>query len=412
MNVFHSTSILLPQNVNYERWSVVACDQYASEPRYWSRVRRKTEGCKSVMHMILPDCDLEKPHIEDTIHYINETMGWYLEQGVFQSYEDAYIYIERRMKNGKVRRGLLGVIDLEAYDYRDQSISLIRPSEKVVEERIDPRVAIRRDAKLEFPHVQLMCDDVRRELIEPFGEIKDQLPLLYDFDLMEGGGHLTGWLVQGEQARAFDQRLARYSEHFAEKYRNVEGVPMLFAVGEGNLSLATAKRCYEQLKSAHPDTDLSNHPARYALVELENIYDPALHVERVHRVVTGTNAKNLLTALQKICAEDGFPVRWCIGSDQGIIYLDCKRGNRAISILQEFLDDYLGEHPGRLEYVSGSNNVEELVWQSHAIGFLMPKAEKEDLFPGLMQDGILPRKSFDLCDPCEMRYYLEGRNIK
>ena len=412
MNIFRSASILLPQNTSYEKWSVVACDQYASEPRYWNRVRRNAEGYRSVMHMILPDAELSKPRVSDNIRYIHETMGWYLNDGVFRQFDDAYVYVERTMPNGKVRAGLVGMIDLEAYDYRDNSVSLIRPSEKTVDERMGPRMEIRRNAKLEFPHVQLLCDDDRRELIEPFAQIRDQLPLLYDFDLMEQGGHLTGWLVQGEQAAAFEARLAHYCDTYYEKYQDLDGIPMLFAVGEGNLSLATAKRCYEEIKSANPNAEYSTNPARYALVELENLYDPALHVERVHRLVTGTSAKALLTKLQSICAPGGFPVQWSIGPERGVLYLDRSRGHRAISVLQDFLDDYLGEHPGKLDYVAGATNLEELSTQPGAIGFLLPKAEKEAMFPELITGGVFPRKSFDLCHPNEMRYYLEGRKLK
>lgn len=412
MNVFRSSTILLPKNVNYEKWSVGACDQYESQPRYWNRVRRNCEGYRSVMHMILPDAELEKPRLNDTIRYVNETMQWYLNDGIFSQYDDAYVYVERRLPNGMVRAGLVGAIDLEAYDYRNDSISLIRPSEKVVEERLPVRVQIRRDAQLEFPHVQLLCDDAERRLLEPFAEIKDRLPLLYDFDLMENGGHLTGWLVQGDEAKAFDDRLEVYASNYYEKYRGVDGVPMLFAVGEGNLSLAAAKKTYEELKSANPNQDYSSLPARYALVELENLYDPALHVERVHRVITGTHAKNLLSKLQQVCAPDGFPVQWVMGGERGMLYLDRKRGRRAITVLQDFLDDYLGEHPGKLDYVVGSDNVEELTWQNGAIGLIVPKAEKENMFPELQSGGIFPRKSFDLCHPNEMRYYLEGRKIK
>ena len=412
MNVFRTSEILLPKDVNYEKWSVGACDQYASQPRYWNRVRRNCEGYRSVMHMILPDAELGKPRLDDTIRYVNETMQWYINDGIFRRFDDAYVYVERRLPNGKVRAGLVGAIDLEAYDYRSESISLIRPSEKVVEERLPCRVKIRRDAQLEFPHVQLLCDDAEKTLIEPFAAEKDRLPLLYDFDLMENGGHITGWLVQGDAARAFDDRLEAYAAHYYEKYQGVSGVPMLFAVGEGNLSLATAKKTYEELKSANPNQDYSALPARYALVELENLYDPALHVERVHRVVKGTNTRNLLYKLQQICSDDGFPVQWVIGEDRGMLYLDRSRGHRAITVLQDFLDDYLGEHPGELDYVVGSDNVEEMTWQNNAIGFIMPKAEKEAMFPELQSGGIFPRKSFDLCDPNEMRYYLEGRRIK
>ena len=207
MNIFKSADILLPQNVEMERWAVIACDQFTSDPVFWSRVRTLAAGVPSAINLILPEADLGSANEEEAVSAINQTMEEYLQKNVFKTYSDAYIYIERTLVDGSVRPGLLGVVDLEAYDYHAGSSSMIRATEKTVLERIPPRQRVRRDAAIELPHVLMLCDDDQMQLIEPIGQCKDSLPKIYDFDLMEQGGHICGWLVQGDVARAFDKRL-------------------------------------------------------------------------------------------------------------------------------------------------------------------------------------------------------------
>lgn len=412
MGIFQAASILLPKSADMARWAVIACDQFTSDPGYWQRVRDYVGQAPSTLHMILPEAELGAPGETEKIERINGTMEDYLASGLFTEYENAYVYVERTLLDGSVRRGLLGVVDLEQYDYKPGSVSPIRATEKTVLERIPPRQRVRRGAGLELPHVLMLCDDKDRQLIEPMTERKKSLPLLYDFDLMEGGGRIRGYLVQGAPARAFEDRLAVYEAGAAKRYEDLKGAPVVFAVGDGNHSLATAKSCYEELKAQNPGADLSDHPARYALVELENIHDEAQRFEPIHRVVTDTDPEELLEALAAWCGPEGHPVTWVAGDRQGTVYLDRARSPLAVGVLQAFLDEYLGTHPGKIDYIHGDEAVRELARPEKAVGFLLPAMEKGDLFRGVVADGVLPRKTFSMGHAQEKRYYLEGRKIK
>ena len=412
MGVFQAASILLPKNTDMARWAVIACDQFTSDPGYWQRVRDYVGQEPSTLHMILPEAELGAPGEPEKIEKIEKTMERYLDSGLFTEYRDAYVYVERTLLNGSIRRGLVGMVDLEDYDYRPGSVSPIRATEKTVLERIPPRQRVRRGASLELPHVLMLCDDKERTLIEPLTGEKESLPILYDFDLMEGGGRIRGYLVQGPAARAFESRLAVYEAGAAARYKDLEGEPVVFAVGDGNHSLATAKSCYEELKARNSGVDWSNHPARYALVELENIHDEAQQFEPIHRVVTGTEPEALLRAMAPWCGPGGHPVTWIAGEKQGTVYLDRARSPLAVGVLQAFLDEYLGANPGKIDYIHGDEAVKELARQEKAVGFLLPGMAKSDLFRGVVADGVLPRKTFSMGHAREKRYYLEGRKIK
>ena len=411
-NCFLPANILLPSGCDMHKWAVIACDQFTSDRAYWERVYATAGDSPSTVHMILPEAELGAPDEDQRIARINRTMQEYLDRGVFEEYENCYVYVERELENGTIRKGLVGMIDLDSYDYNVGSVSAVRATEKTVAERIPPRQRVRRDAPVEFPHVLMLCDDHDKKLIEPVAAKKDTFKKLYDFDLMEGGGHIRGWLVRGEDAESFNAALGDYTAHVGEKYVGLEGVPMVFAVGDGNHSLATAKSCYEELKAAHPGEDLSRHPARWALVELENIHDPAQVFEPIHRVVTGTDVAAMLEALQPWCAEGGFPVKWYAGSESGTLYLDRSRSELAVGVLQGFLDAYLRENAGEIDYIHDDDALISLSKQSGAIGFLLPAMEKSQLFRGVIRDGALPRKTFSMGHSREKRYYLEGRKIK
>ncbi len=412
MSVFSAADILLPREAPFETWSVIACDQFTSQPEYWKRVREYAGVNPTTVNLILPEAELGSPDEEEKIARIRETMRQYEKTGILETYRDSMIYVERTLQNGSIRRGLIGKIDLEAFDYHKGSDSLIRSTEETVLERIPPRMRIRREASMEFPHILLLCDDSEQILIEPVAEMKDTLTKLYDFDLMEGGGHITGWLLDAEAVAAFDVRLTGYAASIGEKYQDLQGVPMLFAMGDGNHSLATAKACYEELKAAHPDEDLSGHPARYALVELENIHDDSLVFEPIHRIVTGTDAGALLAQLKSdSCADGGYPVRWYIGNESGMITLDRAKSELAVGVLQGFLDEYLKDHPGKIDYIHGDDTLRKLAKAENSIGVLLPAMEKSQLFRGVIADGALPRKTFSMGHAQEKRYYLEGRSI-
>ena len=411
MNAFLPADILLPRDADLQKWAVIACDQFTSDPAYWQRVRAAAGDAPSTVNLIIPEAELDH-HDAAVVEKINDTMLRYQNEGLFALYPNSFIYVERTLENGTVRPGLVGMVDLECYDYSHGSGSAIRATEMTVLERIPPRKMVRKDASLELPHVLMLCDDDQKELIEPIAAIKNTLPVVYDLDLMEQGGHITGWLVQGEAADAFNDRLSTYSKTYEAKYADLDGAKVLLAVGDGNHSLATAKSCYEDLKAQNPGVDLSAHPARYALVELENIHDPSLSFEPIHRVVFDVDREKLLADLNGICAENGFPVSVLVGNEQKTVYLDKNRGELAVAILQEFLDDWFRHNPGKIDYIHGEAEVAELAKRDNAVGFLLSAMGKNELFRGVIAGGVLPRKTFSMGHAREKRYYMEGRRIK
>ena len=412
MKLFGPADILLPKSADMHRWAVIACDQFTSDTAYWQRVADTVGDSQSTLHMILPEAHLGAADEAAIVKEINTTMERYLENDVFATYANAYIYVERTLLNGTVRPGLIGAVDLEEYNYNMGSVSAVRATEKTVLERIPPRQRVRKDAGIEFPHVLMLCDDDKKQLIEPIAAIKAQLPLVYDFDLMEGGGHISGWLVEGQVAADFDARLQAYIEAVPAKYADLDGAPVTLAVGDGNHSLATAKSCYEALKQANPSLDLSSHPARYALVELENIHDDSQVFEPIHRILFHVDGKKLLQDMQAICAEGGYAVEYVMGVERGTLYLDKAKGELAVAVLQEFLDQWMQANPCEIDYIHGDDEVAELAQKENAIGFLLPSMEKHQLFRGVISGGVLPRKTFSMGHAREKRYYLEGRRIK
>ena len=396
-------TFLLPRpDANWTAWACVACDQYTSEPEYWQRVNTLVGHQPSTLRLILPECDLPAPPERiDAIHAAMRDALNVLHPGV----TDGFVLLERTTSTGK-RLGLVCCVDLEQYRY-DGAKTLIRPTEETVASRLPARLAIRNGAPLESSHVMLLLDDPQRTVIEPLYARRDQLSPLYDFDLMQQSGHARGWAVTSDADKAaIAAALNRLKDALGAD-------PLLFAVGDGNHSLATAKSCYEELKKNNPGVDLSNHPARYALVELENIHDPAQVFEPIHRVIFKTEPKKLLKALEDACGgTEGFPVKWYIGEESGTIVLDKNKGELAVGILQHFLDEYLKSNPGEIDYIHDDDALIGFAKQENAIGFLLPAMEKSQLFRGVIADGVLPRKTFSMGHSREKRYYLEGRKIK
>ena len=402
--VFGAADVLLPRVNEMEKWAVVACDQFSSEPEYWARVRRETEGAPSALNLILPEAELGALDEQERIAQIHAAMRAYLAQGVFEKYERAFVYVERTLVSGAVRRGVIGMVDLERYDYRAGAQAAVRATEKTVVERIPPRMAIRQGAAVELPHVLLLCDDERRALIEPLTLKKDSLPLLYDFELMEHGGRIAGYLVQGGEARALEACIDDYEA------RCMESSGLCYAVGDGNHSLAAAKACYEAQKAAQDGAQ--DNLARFALVELENIRDDAQVFEPIHRIVTGVEPEALLSALEERCgAAQGHRVAWIAGERRGSVTLSAGISPLAVGVLQGFLDEYLAAHGGQIDYIHGEDVLERLAQRPDAVGFLLPPMEKGQLFDGVVKDGSLPRKTFSMGHACEKRYYLEARRI-
>lgn len=410
MSTFKPANILLPNIDSMEKWSVIACDQYTSQPEYWQKVRENVGEEVSALNLILPEVELEEA--DGKIGTINKNMADYLESNILKEYENVYVYVERTLVDGSIRKGIVGMVDLEQYDYSDDATTDIRATEKTVPERIPPRMNIRRDATLELPHILLLCDDERHMLIESVEAIKGECPKLYDFDLMENGGHITGWLVEGANVDMFNYKLDQYVEYTKSKFVNSGKTPMIYAMGDGNHSLATAKACYEELKKNNPEKDLSNHPARFALLELENIHDDSQQFEPIHRIITEVNVEDLLAQMNTcICSEEGHQITYCVAGKEEIIYLNKELGELPVAILQKFLDEYLEKEDGKIDYIHGEDVTKELSMKENSIGFILPGIEKGDLFKGIVMDGVLPRKTFSMGHANEKRYYLEARKI-
>lgn len=404
MNVFLPADVLIPDVESMEKWSVIACDQFSSQPEYWKEVEETVGNAPSSLHLIFPEAELEDADEAEKIKKINRNMQSYLEQGIFKEYEKSYVYVERTLQNGNIRRGLVGMIDLEAYDYSEDSSSRIRATEKTVTSRIPPRVRIREYAPIELPHVLLLCDDRSDMLMEWLSKKKKEMIRLYDFDLMKEGGHIGGWLVAGKLAEGFEKQIESYEKASED---------MPYAVGDGNHSLATAKVCYENYKKIHPNEESENAPARYAMVELENIHDETLEFSPIHRIVTETDEEALLEELRKTCcAQEGYPVQWYTKERQGILYLDSNKSRLAVAVLQNFLDEYLKNHGGQIDYIHGEEALKNLTAKDNTIGFLLPAMDKRELFPYVTESGTLPRKTFSMGHATEKRYYLEARRIR
>ena len=417
---FGPADILLPQNCDLTKWSVVACDQYTSQNDYWERVAQTVGDAPSTLKLILPESQLEDGHFEEHVADINRTMDEYLDQGLFRTLPNALIYVERWLDNKKLRRGLVGVVDLECYDYNAGSSRLIRATEGTVITRLPPRVAVRRNASLELPHIMVLVDDPDKQLIEHLTYETDRMEEVYDFDLMERGGHITGYLVPEDlQADVCEilNTLARPHD-FARKY-DAKGKPvLLFAIGDGNHSLAAAKAAYEEKKQHTPQEQWADLPARYALVELVNLHDESLEFEPIHRVCFDVDADELMKDFLAAYPGahygegEGHTITYVFDTEVGKITIPKPTTQLPVGTLQDFLDQWMQTHSGRIDYVHGDDVTWELGRKPGNIGFLLPAMGKDELFKTVIFDGALPRKTFSMGEAHDKRFYLEARKIK
>lgn len=414
---FVPADILIPDGIDMQKWSVVACDQYTSEPEYWENVDKYVGDAPSALRISLPEIYLECDDTEERILKINKTMAEYSQ--LFKEYKSSMIYVERTFKTGRVRRGIVGAVDLEEYDFSKGSVSLIRATEGTVLERIPPRVAVRENAPLEMPHIMILADDPEKTIIEPIAAKKDTFKCIYDFELMEGGGHIKGYLIpQGEIEKLTEayEKLAD-ADLFNKKYGISCKAPLLFAMGDGNHSLATAKTCYENLKKTASKEEALKSPARFALCELVNLHDASLEFEAIHRVVFGVDAKKLISEFKKYCKEnaagnDAQTFKVFYGGDEFDLKIENPPYSLAAGTLQRFLDEYIAETGGKIDYIHGDDTVKRLGNADGNIGILLPAMPKSALFKSVAQDGVLPRKTFSMGEACEKRFYLECRKIK
>ncbi len=394
-------TFLLPgPEADLARWPVVACDQYTSQPEYWEKAAAFVGGAPSTLSLILPECQLAESGT--LVPEIHGNMRRYLNEGIFSRQVSGFILIRRTIRTGD-RWGLLVCVDLEQYDYAADSASAVRPTEGTIAARIPPRLAIRKGAPLELSHILLLADDPGQTLIEPLAARASALPLLYDTDLMEGGGHVTGWAV--EDPALTDAFLAT-AQALAAKSGGLE-----FAVGDGNHSLATAKAHWLEVKETLTPEERESHPARFAMAELNNLHDPALVFEPIHRAVFDVPASRVREWLAP-CAPvlDLEKPDLILVHEKGDLPLRITRPLHTLPVgtLQQLLD---AQKDIRLDYIHGEEAVRQLVAEQHAVGILLSAIRKETLFPAVRKNGPLPRKAFSMGEAPEKRYYLEARKI-
>ena len=422
---FTAADILLPAaGVPLDPWACIAVDQFTSQPEYWQRAEHLADGKPSTLHIVLPEAYLGTPQEAERLESIRRTMEEY-RKTVLTRKVHGYVYVERTQMDGTVRQGLVGAVDLDAYDYAKGSKPAIRPSESTVVERIPPRLKVRRGATLETPHVMMLADDADCTLIEPIGLMKNQLPPLYDGELMLGGGHLRGWAVEDPALIAgIDAALAALADPaaFARRWPAAKGQqPMVLAVGDGNHSLATAKAYWEELKPTLSEEQRRTHPARWCLAEVCNVHSPAIEIEPIHRVVFGVGAKELYAALDAWDQQQGSSTTM---SDQRLRLADA-HGESAVALanppapltvgsVEAFLADFLPAHPGvTVDYIHGESTALALASDpaKPATAILLPDFAKADLFKGVVLGGVLPRKTFSMGHAEEKRYYNECRSL-
>ena len=414
---FSKANILLPNGIDMGKWAVVACDQYTSELDYWKDVHDIVGDEPSTYKITLPEIYLEDD-TENRIKKINTTMKEYLDSNLFTEYKDAMIYIERTQSDGKVRCGIVGAIDLEEYDYHLGSKSQVRATEATVIERIPPRVKIRKDAYIELPHIMILIDDDNKTVIEPLEKAKAEFKKVYDFELMKNGGKISGYLLSEEAKEAVDSALNKLADldNFNSKYKTNETSPLLYAMGDGNHSLATAKECYERLKRENPDKDFSNHPARYALVEIVNLHSPALEFEAIHRIITEVDTKKLIeemnSKLKLSDSKEGQKFIYVCNGEEKEVTITAPTSKLTVGSLQNFLDEYLKNNKGKIDYIHGIDVLKTLAKEENSIGFILPDMGKSELFPTVIADGVLPRKTFSMGHAEDKRFYIEARRIK
>ncbi|NLZ45798.1 MAG: DUF1015 domain-containing protein, partial [Clostridiales bacterium] len=393
-------------------------DQYTSQPEYWNETEAIVGDNKSTLNLILPELYLEDEDVHKRISNIHNAMESYIKSDSFDVLKDSMIYIERVQSNGTVRAGLVGALDLEEYDYHKGSKSLVRATEATVVERIPPRMEVRRGAMLELPHIMILIDDDEKTVVEPVAKLKDH-EKLYDFMLMQNGGSIKGWKISQAAINQVTLALEKLGnlEAFNKKYNLEEKNPLVYAMGDGNHSLATAKEFYEELKRNNPDKDMSNHPARYALVEIVNLHSPALEFEAIHRIVTEINRADFI---EKISQKLGLTEDISVGQQVFKIVCDGQAKKYAVTkptskltvgSVQEFLDEYLEENGGKIDYIHGIEVIDELSRDENSIGFVLPDMSKDQLFPTVICDGALPRKTFSMGHAEDKRYYVEARKI-
>ncbi len=415
---FYEADILLPEfdKIDSDKWATVACDQFTSEHKYWDDLYDYVGDSPSTLSLMLPEAYLDKT--EEMLPIINSKMNKYLDDGVFKCHKDSMIYLERTQPDGRTRRGLVGAVDLEDYDFNKGATTPTRATEGTVLERIPPRVAIRRNAPIELPHIMMLIDDPEKTVIEPIAKNANTYKVAYDIDLMGGGGHAKGYFIDKKDIEEINAALCLLStkEEMSKKY-SVDASPLLFAIGDGNHSLATAKTMYEELKSKIGVEAARKHPARYALCEMVNLHDDALDFEPIYRVIFGVDCDKFINDFEKYLSTlsgnadpQTFELVW--ENESKILTAKEPFAQLPVGTLQNFIDAYKKEHSEiEVDYIHGIESTKSLAEKKNSMGILFDGMSKDMLFKTVICDGALPRKTFSMGHAQDKRYYIECRKI-
>jgi len=419
---FKRADILLPafsgDAEKMKKWSVVACDQYTSEPEYWQEAESIIGESESTLRLTVPEIYLNDEDIDARIKRTNAAMADYMEKEIFTEYKNSYIFVERTLANGAKRLGIVGMVDLEDYDYSVGSESKIRATEGTVVERIPPRLKVREAALIELPHIMMLIDDETADIVESNAEKCSEFKKVYDFDMMQASGHITGYVMSDEAANEVDRKLAALDnlDAFNKKYGVNEESPLIFAMGDGNHSLATAKANYENLKKEIGE-DAKNSLARYALCELVNLHDKSLVFEAIHRVVFGASGEGFIKALEakydvSFNGGEGQTFTFVYAGEEKKITVKNPDEYLTVATVQKVIDAYIKEVGGEVDYIHGEDVVRKLSEDTKNFGIILETMDKKDLYKSVILDGALPRKTFSMGEACDKRFYTEARKIK
>jgi hypothetical protein len=437
----HVPEILLPKNgSDMMKWSVVACDQYTSQPKYWKKAKDLVENAPSTLSLILPEVYLETPREKELVSEINRNMKKYLDENILVKQKPGFVLVDRKTSIAPSRKGLVVALDLEQYNFREGSETLVRATEGTIVDRLPPRIQVRKDAPVELSHIMVLIDDPDKTVIEPLLDM--DLEKIYDFELMMESGHIKGYQVDNENIiNSIAEKLAKLADPdtFNRKYNVNNQAVLLYAMGDGNHSFATAKAIWEELKKNAESTEkIMSHPARYALVELVNLHDDGLEFEPIHRVLFNIDTEDLFNAMRdfytgqgselsirtfsseleaeteaKKARENNFhAVSFVTNKTAGVLVIKDPKLTLEVATLQSFLDSYLVDKPNaKIDYIHGKEVVSELGSKPGNIGFFLEPMSKQDLFKTIILDGALPQKTFSMGEADEKRFYLECRKI-
>lgn len=403
MKVIKKSTILLPKNIDFTKWAVIACDQFTSQLEYWKRLEKFVGDAPSTLKITYPEIYLNED-MDKRIAKINENMDKYLSEGIFEEL-DGFVLVERVVEGGKTRLSLVLSVDLDTYDYHRVKTE-IRATEDTIVERLPVRLKIRAGAKIELPHIILLIDDNKNQIVEPIYKNKENLRKLYDFELNMDGGHIAGYLVTevDEIIKKFNDLLDSKTQ--IEKYGVDAG--MMLAVGDGNHSMATAKEHWNKIKANLTEEERENHPARYALVEVMNVYDDALIFEPIHRVIFDYK-ESFIVGLKKELTGEG---KLKLVTKKGEITIDCPlKSSETITKVQNYIERLRIEESLEVDYVHGDNYVLDVVNEHDALGIFMPPFAKNELFEYVVNVGNLPKKAFSIGTAENKKYYMEAKRI-